>query len=207
MVQRLAPVPEDALEEIRKELEAKPIPHNLHRKNSGPGRSGTFGFVNRRGLEPDISRLCWRRPRLYHLLLDFGRRYVPFSDWTSIQVNMNYQTAAHRDVGNEGDSYIIGFGAYQEGQLVVSGEEIDIRYQPVLFNGSQEEHSTKPFIGSRYSIVYFRMTRKPSKTIDQYTPIELPSGWALEYTDLEGKSTILKGNKGLAHPLAGRKKK
>lgn len=206
----LAPVPEDAFAEIVAELERQPIPINEYRKTSGTGRSAAFGFVNKRCQDPDVSRLCWKRAKLYKLLLDFGQRYVPMP-FTSITVNQDYAAAPHRDKGNKGMSYLVAFGAYQGGQLRIHDGDCsgtyDIRHQPILFDGMALTHSVLPFEGHRYSLVYYNLAKDSPKKLSQYQPIELPRGWALEYTDVEGKSHILKGNQGLPHPLRGRSSK
>jgi hypothetical protein len=208
--QKLATVSEDAFFDIIQELEARPLPVNQYRLKAGVGRSAAFGFVNRRCLEPDLSRLCWQRPYLYHLLLDFGRKHVPFTDWNAITVNQNYATAPHRDKGNAGISYLVAFGNFQGGQLKIHEGDCsgghDIRHQPVLFDGAKILHSVSAFEGERYSLVYYKLSRQTSKRLEQYEPVQLPKGWVLEYTGAEGKTSILKRNNGLPHPLTGRRK-
>lgn len=207
---KLAPVPYDIFDDIIKELEERPLPMNPYRKVAGSGRSAAFGFVNRRCLEPDISRLCWRRAKLYKMLLEFGRRYCPIP-FTSITLNQDYAAAPHRDKGNTGLSYLVAFGNYQGGELEVlehpdlSGV-YNINCQPILFDGANLTHAVRTFTGHRYSLVYYTLAKTPGKKLEDYVPVELPSGWGLEYTNAEGKSTILRGNKGLPHPLAGRRK-
>lgn len=209
-LQTLAPVPGDVFIPIIQELQRRPIPINQYRKSAGEGRSAAFGFVNRRCLETDISRLCWQRPKLYHMLLDFGRRYCPIQ-FDAITLNQDYAAAPHRDKGNRGLSYLVAFGDYQGGELEIldhpdlSGS-YNLCHQPILFDGANLTHSVKPFTGHRYSLVYYTLEKEPAKKLEQYRPVELPTGWALEYTDVEGKSSYLKGKVGLPHPLAGRRK-
>mgnify|MGYP005853764285 CR=1 FL=1 len=38
---------------------------------------------------------------------------------------------------------------------MVEGEEHDIRYRPVEFNGWKQRHWTLPFEGERFSLVWF----------------------------------------------------
>jgi hypothetical protein len=208
--QLLAPVSPDSFYDIVQELERRPVPVNKYRNNSGEGRSVAFGFVNKRCQPPDLSRLCWQRPYLYHLLLEYGRKHVPFTDWNAITLNQNYKADPHRDRGNVGVSYLVAFGDYQGGQLRVHETDAsgcyDIRHQPVLFDGAKILHSVSAFEGSRYSLVYYKLSRPSPKKLEQYEPIQLPKGWVLEYTDEEGKTKILKRGSGLPHPLAGRVK-
>ena len=50
---------------------------------------------------------------------------------------------------------IVGLGNYSGGELVVESETHDIRYKPLEFNGWTQRHYTKPFVGERYSLVFF----------------------------------------------------
>ena len=65
---------------------------------------------------------------------------------------------AHTDKGagsGQSTSLIVALGYYTGGQLVVEGEEKDIRYQPHEFDGWTQRHWTLPFTGERYSLVWF----------------------------------------------------
>lgn len=206
----LAPVPYDIFNEIIQELESRPLPNNQYRKKAGEGKSAAFGFVNKRSQGTDISRLCWRRPRLYKLLLDFGLRYCPIP-FEAITLNQDFAASPHRDKGNRGLSYLVAFGAYQGGELQILDQSdlsgcYNINCQPILFDGANLTHAVRPFTGHRYSLVFYNLAKPPAKKLLQYIPTELPSGWVLIYTDEEGRETLLKGNAGLPHPLKGRKK-
>jgi hypothetical protein len=187
-----------SLVDIKTELERLPIPINKYRLSSGDGRSQAFGVVNRRCLVPDYSRQCWTRPYLYKLLLDYGREHVKIP-FTSITVNQNYKADAHRDKGNVGQSYLVGFGDYTGGELEIHEGPLtglhDIR-QPMVADFTKVLHSVKEFQGSRYSLVYY--TCKKSEGLPEAS---------VEFQ--EGKWVFLRGGvvcKGLPHPLAGRVK-
>lgn len=96
------------------------------------------------------------RPRLWKILLAFAESFVTV-EWDAIQVNDNYQSAPHKDKGNCGVSYIVGFGPYEGGELTVDAISYDIRHRGHLFNGSELLHSTQPWTGSRYSLVFFKI--------------------------------------------------
>ncbi|CAM9550613.1 unnamed protein product, partial [Hapterophycus canaliculatus] len=77
---------------------------------------------------------------------------------TTIAVNRNAQFKPHVDSGSgagQSRSLIVGLGDYTGGELVVEGEEVDIRYRPLEFNGWTQRHWTRPFAGERYSLVWF----------------------------------------------------
>lgn len=210
-IECLAPVPPEAFDEIIEELRAKPLARNEYRNKSGAGRSQAFGIVNRRCLPPDMSRQCWIRPKLYGLLQSFVDRYCPFSDWTSITINQNYAAAAHYDKGNEGKSYLVAFGTYQGGELVLHEDDLsgeyDIRHKPLLFDGAKILHSVNAFQGERYSIVIYRMKGNHEdllKLRQSYFTAEDDGGkWKLYKKDTDGGYQIAPR---LAHPLLGRVK-
>lgn len=188
---------ESDLAPILDELCRRPIPENKYRNIAGAGRSQAFGVVGRRCLSPDYSRNCWLRPYLYKLLLEFGKKHVgiPF---TSITVNDNYKAAPHRDRGNIGESYLIGFGEYSGGELQIYEGDLsgcyNVRYNPLVTDFSKVLHSVKQWEGQRYSLVYY--TAKNSS--------QLP---APGVRSIDGKWVFFRGEEqcdGLPHPLKGR---
>jgi hypothetical protein len=212
-MQKLAPVPPEAFEEIISELKRRPLPVNQYRDTAGVGRSTAFGIVNRRCLPPDMSRECWNRAALYGLLEKYADRFCPFSDWTSITLNQNYAAAPHRDKGNHGLSYLVAFGDYRGGELVIhegdcSGTH-DIQYKPVLFPGSELLHSVRPFEGERYSLVIYRAGRG-----DETTLVEKRRQYTASLDEETNKVRLFKKNsenywalaERLPHPLKGRVK-
>ena len=146
----------DDFAELIAELQAHPIPINHDRRVAGKGRSQAFGVIRRWSYRPWLSRNTWMRPILWKLLLAFAESFVTI-EWDAIQVNDNYQSAPHRDKGNCGVSYIVSFGDFTGGELVVEGNTYDIRHRAFLFNGSELLHRTNPWSGSRYSLVFYRI--------------------------------------------------
>ena len=88
------------------------------------------------------------------------RKYKPNFEFTTIQLNKNVKCAPHIDKNNVGPSYIIALGNFKGGELVVEGKEINIKNKLYYFNG-KKGHRVNPFIGTRYSIVFFKHTFKP----------------------------------------------
>jgi hypothetical protein len=77
-------------------------------------------------------------------LLDrIGNRINPLR-YTSYQFNIDYFARRHTDGGNRGLSCIFAVGDFTpekgSGLLVVNGRPIDIKYQPLLFNGVDNPH-------------------------------------------------------------------
>lgn len=195
----------DDFKDILEELERRPLPLNKYRKRVGDGRSQTFGVVHRRNLAPDYSRLCWLRPKLYKHLLDFADKHVNIP-YNAITVNQNYKSQPHYDKHNLGNSFLVGFGDYTNGELKIyesdlSGEH-NIRYNPIIADFSKLLHSTNDWTGNRYSLVFYQF-HLPNK------PVILPSpSVKLEdntYKFYRGDEYIDR-KIGLPHNLKGRKK-
>jgi len=155
MYRVLGDVSPEVFQGVVRELKHKSLAVNNYRKNSGVGRSQCFGYVRQRNGTYTGSRQNYERIELYQELLQLASKILPPTfPWMSIQVNVNYQTAAHLDRGNKGDSAIVAFGEYTGGELICGGESVDIKNRVVLFDGSQVLHSTSPFTGTRYSLVF-----------------------------------------------------
>jgi hypothetical protein len=58
-------------------------------------------------------------PGLFDVLNSIMRKVDPDHEYTNITVNKNLRCKAHRDRGNVGMSYIVGFGGYRGGELMV----------------------------------------------------------------------------------------
>ena len=204
----LPEIDERDFKDLREHLSKHNIPMNKYRKGVGDGRSQCFGMVRKRSMAPDLSRNSWFDPRLHYLLMLFARQHVQIP-FTSVQVNDNFPCATHRDKHNQGESYIVAFGDFVGGELVLDGKEHNIRHRPILFNGSEINHSVKPFIGRRWSIVYhtiespakFPMIRKLSDYEAVCRDGQYVIAW---YRDGEPTQYLSKKN-GLVHPLKGRK--
>lgn len=197
-------IPSEAFDEILAELHHKPIEINKYRNRAGEGRSQTFGIVGRRCLPPDYSRQNWLRPKLYSLLLDFGRKYVDLS-FNSITVNQNYRADKHRDRNNVGNSFLVGFGNYTGGRLLIHEGDLsgnhDINCKAITTDFSKVLHSVEPFEGERFSLVFY--------TFHNNRSVELPPGSVKQEGDkyffYRGDQRITKKT-GLPHPLRKAKK-
>ena len=77
---------------------------------------------------------------------------------STIAINRNAQFRPHVDSGagaGQSTSLIVGLGDYVGGDLVVEGEQKNIRYKAIEFNGWTQRHWTMPFKGERFSLVWF----------------------------------------------------
>ena len=143
--------------ELYKMLTEKRLPVNHYRKGSGKGRSQCFGIVKTRSGSYAGSRPNFQRPEVLMELYNIALKILPPDFlWTSVQVNDNYETLPHKDKGNFGTSAIVGFGEYTGGELVIEETPVNIQNQVCFFDGSLYTHSTKPFQGQRFSLVFFK---------------------------------------------------
>ena len=192
-------IPSEAFDDILKELRRQPIATNKYRTKAGTGQSQTFGIVNKRSLPPDYSRQNWLRPYLYHLLMEFAKKYVtiPFN---SITVNQNYRASAHRDKNNKGDSFLVGFGSYAGGELKILEGDLsgnhNIWCQPIVTDFSKVLHEVDHFTGERYSLVFYTFESKRSVPLPPWELKEEGGKWWF-YRD--GKKITKEC--GLPHPL------
>jgi len=184
---------------IINELRTKPLQINEYRLKSGSGRSQAFGIVNRRCLPPDYSRQNWIRPYLYHLLLEFGKKFVPIS-FNSIIVNQNYKSDPHRDKNNKGNSFLVAFGSYTGGELKILEGDLSGNYNinctPIITDFSKVLHSVEDFVGDRYSLVYYYFETSRSIPLPPSSVRKEGTKWFF----YRGEEKITK-KQGLPHPL------
>jgi hypothetical protein len=197
------------IEEIQEYLTTHNLGTNKYRVKVGEGVSQCLGIVSKRSQAADLSRQSWLHPKLHHLLIQFGEKYVkPYISYTSVQVNVNYPCKPHKDISNVGNSYIVAFGEYSGGQLCIEDANYNIERRGLLFNGSEHLHWTRDWTGHRISLVYH--TLKPRfpmiKQLSDYTAVQIDGIWKIRYLDDNGEPDYLYKGKGLLHPLLGRTK-
>jgi hypothetical protein len=196
-------IPSSAFDAITAELRRKPLQTNNYRSFAGSGKSQTFGVVGRRCLPPDYSRQNWLRPYLYSLLQEFGKNYVDIS-YNAITVNQNYRADKHRDKNNVGVSFLVAFGSYTGGDLLLHEGDLSgnhsVYHKPMVLDFSKVLHSVDHFTGERYSLVYYFFENSRS------VPLPRPS----VQLEADGKWYFYRGTQkitrqsGLPHPLKGR---
>ena len=212
-MEELPELDESAFRDLVNHLTSKRITMNRYRKGTGDGRSQCFGMVRKRSQAPDLSRQSWMDARLHYLLMKFALLHVPIQ-FTSVQVNDSYLCAPHKDKHNDGNSYIVGFGPYTGGELVLKNptdKEYNIRHRPILFNGSEIEHYTKQFAGRRFTIVYHTVASPPKfpmvTKLQDYEAVTIDGVWVIAWRRDGYPVQYLSKKNGLPHPLKGRRSK
>ena len=85
----------------------------------------------------------------------FIKSHHPEFKFTSVYVNRNTVCKQHLDSRNVGESLLVGFGDYTGGETFLLELQFDISKKSLIFNGSKIPHGSEPFIGTRYSLVFF----------------------------------------------------
>ena len=140
-----------------------------------------------------------------------GKQNCPGFNFTSIQVNKNYQSGLHVDRNNLGKSMIVGLGDYKDGGLWVHMKgEVDLRKTWYEFDGNVP-HCTLPYSGTRYTLIYFiqqsyrklgriRKDKNQDKRLLESLGFELPTN--VTKLDYEPKNIrMLKGKVRAHQPL------
>ena len=100
--------------------------------------------------------------KLMQLASMYIKEYDPNFKYTSIQFAKCMHTPKHKDKNNVGDSVIVAFGDYTGGGLIMYDEEgnehiHDIYHKPLVFNANENYHRTEDFIGTRFTITFFKI--------------------------------------------------
>jgi len=161
----------EILDDIYDELEKITIPKR-YQKTGAQGhslRTGAcdqknarqvcFGYTTYRG-KKKISVFTERYPHIMDLFKDFINSHFPDFEFNSVYVNKNVVCKWHLDSKNVGESLLVGLGEYTGGEtsFYLDKEIIfNIQNDSLIFNGSEIEHRSLPFTGTRYSLVFFNV--------------------------------------------------
>ena len=105
-------------------------------------------------------------PKVYEMLKKIAKIHFPDFPYVDICLNHNFKCIPHKDSNNRGESIIVGFGNYSDGELNVEGAKYNIRHKPFKFDGSQYLHWVEDWDGDRWTAVYFqsKLTEVKKKT-------------------------------------------
>lgn len=144
---------------------------NTPKNNSGKEYCHSFIFgKNMKDSEGKLSYWSTQCPELYELFQSLIRKVHPEHSYTNITVNKNLSCKRHTDGGNTGLSYIISFGHFTGGRLLIEdvgggkARPVDIYRNFVAFEGSKQPHETEEFHGERYSAVFYTSSMQPTET-------------------------------------------
>ena len=121
---------------------------------------------------------------LYDFFQGLIGRVHPEHPYTNITVNKNLVCKKHTDGGNTGRSYIISFGTFTGGRLIIEKKGggdpkvVDIYRKFVGFDGSTQPHETEAYDGERYSAVFYTSNIIPSETVPRKRALTLSAAVA-----------------------------
>ena len=125
-------------------------------ENGGRGGTFTVGQFPKNLPQPKGNELF---PELAEACFDLEKLILPErTPSTTIAINRHAQFKFHRDSGagaGQTRSAIVALGDFAGGELQCEFDVEDIRYAPYEFDGWSQRHSTLPFVGERYSLVWF----------------------------------------------------
>tara|TARA_R110002050_G_scaffold222601_1_gene358402 strand:+ start:1070 stop:1582 length:513 start_codon:yes stop_codon:yes gene_type:complete len=125
-------------------------------KTTNDGRKGII--TGRQTEKPKYKELFQEASKLM-------KQHNPNFKFSSVQINENQKTSKHKDGNNVGQSYIIGLGDYTGGDVRLyspdgkTSKDINIKNRWAKFDGSQLEHETTPFKGTRYTLVFYNVVK------------------------------------------------
>jgi len=112
-----------------------------------------------------IPRFSEKNPEFETLLEKLVNTYYPEVEYNSFMINRNAEMLPHKDTRNRGQSFIMGFGNYTGGELVIDNETdnemsnnlvlIDTHHKPLVFDGKNHFHYVNPFQGDRFTLVAY----------------------------------------------------
>ena len=170
IIKKLSEEDRDILNNIYDKLEKITVPKRYQRTaaqghslrtgacNQKNARQVCFGIVKYQG-KYTISKYSKIYPEMMDLFKEFIDSHFPDFEFTSVYVNKNVECKKHIDSKNVGESLLVGLGDYTNGEtsLYLDKEHIfDIQNNSLIFNGSEIEHRSLPFKGTRYSLVFFK---------------------------------------------------
>ena len=181
---------------------------NIPIKKSKNGVTKQFGIVRKRAEAPDLSADSWKDARLYYLLMRFAREHIniPF---TSVQISDSKTYVKH----SEGNCYIVSFGSYMDGELVIDTKEYNIRHRPMIFDISkmEDKYFSKEYSGNRWTLIYYSLKAHKkfpiTKSLLEYESITRDGEYVIAWYK-EGESVqYLSKKSGLQHITKSKKKK
>jgi hypothetical protein len=141
------------------------IPRRHHSIRTGTSnqrnaRQTSFGLITFRGKKQESCNTK-KHPHILPLFKTFIDLHNPSFTFSTVYVNKNTVAKQHLDKKNSGESLLVGFGDYTDGETVLiltelQEEKFNIQESSLIFDGSKIIHSSEPFTGTRYSLVFFK---------------------------------------------------
>ena len=178
-----------------------------HITSSKQPQSQILGIESQRGVSPDLSKRSWTDPKLYYLLMKFALTSLPH-DFTFSSIQL-IRDIGKLDKHNKGRSFIVRFGNYTEGELVLKSPEDtlhNIRHRPMIFSPEDTEYYFKESVGPSWTLVYYTITSKhPIKSLTAYEAVCVDGRWSIAWYRTGQETVYLSKKNGLPRPLSKKK--
>lgn len=124
-------------------------------------KGGTYGLT-----KDGLTRQSIVDPRLHHLLMKFAlvNVSIPF---TTVKINGKPPKRCK-------EYYIVGFGSYMGGELLIDGGAHNIWHRPQIVRESATE---TPWTGKRWTLTFFAI--ETTRTLEEYEAIVVDDKWVI----------------------------
>ena len=154
------------------EIVSGTVRSKMYKQSKNTGGSALYGYTWKSYLSPTKNRtpseyqgLCNTKlvdtnPELRLYFKEFSKIHLDNFDFTQVQINKNFMCPPHFDSSNIGQSMMVALGDYTGGDTAIEFElynpvYFDARKEPLKFNGALFKHWVMPWIGDRYTLVFF----------------------------------------------------
>jgi len=167
-----------------------------------------YGLSFIRGQPPDLSKRSWTDPRMYYLIMKIALVCLPIDfTYTSAQL---FKGIGKLDTHNKGKTYMVRFGSYTEGELVLKTPhdvEHNIRHRPIIFDCSETEYFFKESKGDVWTLVFYTLSTKypPVKSLKDYEAVFESGKWSIAMYKPGEQTVYLSKKSGLGRPLTKKK--
>ena len=171
-------------------------------------QSQIFGLAHIRSHPPDLSKRSWTDPKLYYLVMKIALVSLPIDfTYTSAQL---IKGIGKLDPHNKGKSYVVRFGSYTDGELVLKQPhdvEHNIRHRPIIFDCSETEYYFKEARGDPWTLIFYTVSSKypPVKTLKDYEAVFESGKWSIAMYKTGEQTVYLSKKFGLDRPLTKKK--
>jgi len=171
-------------------------------------QSQILGLNYIRSHPPDLSKRSWTDPKLYYLVMKIALVCLP-TDFTYTTAQL-IRGIGKLDNHNKGNSYIVRFGAFSDGELVLkqpTDKQYNIRHRPIIFDCSQTEYYFNEARGDSWTLVFYTVTSKhpPVKTLKDYEAVFESGKWSIAMYRKGEQTLYLSKKSGLPLPLTKKK--
>jgi len=124
-------------------------------------KGGTYGLK-----KDELSRSSIVDPKLHHLLMKFAlvNVSIPF---TTVKINGKPPKKCE-------EYYIVGFGSYTGGELVIANQSYNIWHRPKIIRESMTDTAVS---GKRWTLVFYAM--ETTKRLEDYEAIVVDDKWVI----------------------------